>query len=331
MNTKVNNDFYSYFITMFRKYGIKIYMQLLSDNNYDDRTIILAGLPRSGTTWIADLINYKHEHRYIFEPFNPVRWNFFCNSLKCGQYIKPSHEDDILQEKFASIILGKVKDLSIDYKNLSYKKFWFKSRLIKTVCANLYLKYLKVNFPQIQVILLFRHPCASFHSREAIGMWPKIDFSKKIDFFSEELLNDFPMLFQKGCELGEIKTRFERYLFSWCIKYWIPLQQFKRGEIHLAFYENFCTIPEQEIKSLFQFLQEPYDDRVFIQLKKPSSSARPTSAIVTQENLIESWKKNISDHQLERAFEILNLFGLDKIYSKNTTMPNVDNAYNFLK
>jgi hypothetical protein len=39
-------------------------------------------------------------------------------------------------------------------------------------------------------------------------------------------------------------------LKRWCIENYVPLKQFKRGEIHLAFYESFCERPESELAIL---------------------------------------------------------------------------------
>jgi hypothetical protein len=45
-------------------------------------------------------------------------------------------------------------------------------------------------------------------------------------------------------------------LKRWCIENYVPLKQFKRGEIHLAFCESFCEKPESEL-AIFAHL--PYN------------------------------------------------------------------------
>ena len=43
--------------------------QIHFEDNHDYRnTIVLAGSGRGGTTWIAEIINYANEYRFIFEP-----------------------------------------------------------------------------------------------------------------------------------------------------------------------------------------------------------------------------------------------------------------------
>ena len=53
-------------------------------------------------------------------------------------------------------------------------------------------------------------------------------------------------------------------------------------------------------------------------MRKPSGRIRKDSAIVTGTNLIDTWRKHITDKQIARAIEILTLFGLDKIYTEGS-------------
>jgi hypothetical protein len=86
------------------------------------------------------------------------------------------------------------------------------------------------------------------------------------------LVCDFLKPFRAAIEAAQ--TAFEKHVFMWCIENYVPLNQFKSGEIHLAFYEYFCTEPENEVDRLFTFLGEAYDERVFDAVRKPSSLSR---------------------------------------------------------
>jgi hypothetical protein len=107
------------------------------------------------------------------------------------------------------------------------------------------------------------------------------------------------------------------------------LKQFKRGEIHLAFYENFCECPKDEIERLFSFLGKEFDETIFLNLSKPSSMSRKESAVITGDSIVDSWRKHITDEQVQRAIEIMSLFGLDRIYSEDA-MPDASGAYTLM-
>ena len=182
------------------------------------------------------------------------------------------------------------------------------------------LKWIHTNFPRVKIILLLRHPCAVANSKIKAG-WatPNLD---KLFLEQEELMADFLKPFRK--EIERAQGDFEKRIFSWCIQNYVPLRQFNNADIHLAFYENFCTNPRQEVKKLFCFLDEKFDDGIFNNkiihsINRPSPLAHKGSAILLGDNLINSWEKHISKEQIRKALRILKVFDLDEIYSEEST------------
>jgi hypothetical protein len=180
------------------------------------------------------------------------------------------------------------------------------------------------------IILLFRHPCAVAHSSLKLG-WGKEDLGNRTDIEAclsqKELVEDFLGPFKENIE--NVRSEFERQIFFWCMQYYVPLKQFKRGEIHLCFYESFCENPREEIQRLFSFLGKKFDEKVLCNLRTPSSLTRKDSAIVKGTSLIDSWRKHVSAQDLKNTLKILKLFGLERIYSGDS-MPNPAAAYELL-
>ena len=290
------------------------------DCNSDlSKTIFLAGTGRSGTTWVSNIINYKNEYRYMFEPFNPLEVPI-CNNFKYRQYLRPGNQNSKYIDPSKAILSGKVRNRWIDRYN---NKIFSTKRLIKDIRANLLLKWLSVNFPYIKIVLLLRHPCAIANSKLILHWGTHLD-----EFLSqEELIEDFLNPFLP--EIQKAQTTFEKHIFLWCIENYIPLMQFTEGNIHLTFYEYFCLEPNAEIKRLFNFLNKDFHESILTNLKKPSQVSRQGSAILTGKDLINSWKKNISRAQIKRAVEILEYFGLNKIYSEDS-LPDIEKAYSFV-
>ena len=176
------------------------------------------------------------------------------------------------------------------------------------------------------MVLLLRHPCAIAHSQLKLSSWAWNADPEQF-LAQEELMEDFLEPFRQIME--NLQTDFEKHILLVCIENYVPLKQFKRDEIHLAFYENFCVEPEHEIDRLFSFLGKSYDERVFDQLRRPSLVSRKGSAIVSGGSLVDSWRKRVTEEQVRDAFKILSAFGLDRIYAQDS-MPNVDNAYGMM-
>jgi hypothetical protein len=301
----------------------RIYTRFFFDVNpgHYRTAIFLAGTGRNGGTWVSDIINYRNEYRYIFEPFRRDRVSI-CKNFRRRQYLRPDNQDGDFLEPAKAILSGKVRSDWTDSRN---KRFFSNKRLIKDIRANLLLKWIHVNFPGVPIVLLFRHPCAYANSRLKQGYGPDAFIE---DFLAQdELMEDF--LYPFGQAIEEMENVFEKHILQWCIEYYVPLKQFRRGEVHLAFYENFCEKPWHEIARLFSFLGKSYDEKVLLNLERPSFTSRGDSAVITGDSLTEGWRKDITVEQTRRAVEILSLFGLDKVYSEDS-MPDISNAYSFL-
>ena len=277
-------------------------------------TVFLAGTEKSGTTWISDIINYNHEYRYIFEPFWSAKVPA-CKGFKQYQYLRPDNDDRYFVEAARKILSGAIRNRWTDRY---HRRFIVHQRLIKDIRANLFLKWMHTHFAEVPIILLLRHPCAVARSHLR-----RTHLSHSLDAFlaQEDLVDDYLHPFLERMQAAQ--TDFEKLIFRWCIETYVPLKQFKKGQVHLTFYEHFCEHPESEIDGLFSFLGRSYDNAVYRQLRKPSPVARGESAIISGGSLINGWREQITDEQIWRAVEILDLFGLDGIYSYDS-MPNVN-------
>jgi len=291
--------------------------RLLIDFNDYHRTVFLAGTGRSGTTWVANIINYSNSYRLMFEPFNPNAVDI-VGHFRYRQYLRPENKDPRYLEPANTILSGLVRNEWIDRLN---RKVIARKRLVKDIRAHHLLKWIKSNFPEIPIILLLRHPCAVAHSKM------KLEWDTQIEEFlsQDELVEDFLTPFKN--EIENVQTVFEKHIIQWCIENFVPLTQFEDDEIHFAFYENFCRNPEYELDRLFTFLNEAYDSSIYDAVRRPSPLSRKQSAVFIGDDLVESWKRHIKDKQIHRSVEILSWFGLDSIYSDDP-MPLINGKAN---
>jgi len=290
----------------------------------EKNSILLVGDGRSGTTWVSNIINYNNEFRYMFEPFHP-HFVEASQGFRMFQYLRPTSDARYFLNTARAIITGRFRHERVDQYN---RRLLCTKRLIKDIFAHLFLKWLKVHFPDTRIILLLRHPCAIAVSKEKLrqNMW--MDEPEK--FLSQrELLEDFLHPF-KG-EIKAARSYFEKQIINWSIIHYIVLKQFTKGEIHLAFYENFCARPEEEIRRLFSFLGKDYQGIPIEVLKTPSQMSRKESAINTGGSLTDEWRRDVGDEKVKRANQILNVFQLDSIYPDGNSMPDVIGTYRLLR
>ncbi|CAN5818037.1 hypothetical protein BH18ACT11_BH18ACT11_08230 [soil metagenome] len=274
-------------------------------------SVFLAGSGRSGTTWLSEIINHGGGYRYVFEPFNPGKVGAFGH-FNSKQYLRPDDGREEFLEPVRRALTGALRDPWTDRFN---KRIFARRRLIKDIRANLLLAWMRANFPGMPIVLLLRHPCAVVASRLDLGWKDNLD--ETMD--QEELVEDFLLPVE-----GEIRAAgddFERHLFLWCIDNYVPLKQFGREGIHLTFYENLLVNPEQELQSLFDVLGEDLDGNVFDRLRRPSPLSRRDAPVPS----VDGWRARVGARRLQRTGEILNLFGLDRVYGEGS-MPDPSGA-----
>jgi Sulfotransferase family len=278
-------------------------------------SVFLAGSGRSGTTWVSEVINHRNAYRFVFEPFHPGKVRIM-EGFRRKQYLRPSDRREEYLGPARTVLTGGLRSLWADRFNT---RLVAGRRLIKDIRANLLLGWMRENFPGMPVILLLRHPCAVAASKLALGWNDALRETMEQD----DLVEDF--LLPMEAEIRAAHDPFERHVFSWCIENHVPLQQFGPGEIHLCFYEDFLAHPERELRRLFAFLGDDpegaFGERVRRALKNPSPLSRDAEA-----PSVDAWRDCVTEGQLERAVEILGLFGLDRVYGEGA-MPDASGAH----
>lgn len=298
-------------IHMLKKNPRKIYRYVYFDTHDYRKTVFLAGSARSGTTWVQDIINFDNEYRIMFEPFYPAKVKLI-HDWKPLQYLSVGEDSPLFVEPMRDILRGNVRNKWIDRYN---QRFFSQKRIIKAVRGNLVINWIKSHYPEIPIILLFRHPCAVANSKiNIIKNWFPDSYNPLDRFLvQDQLIDDYLRPYEKNIKAA--KTIFEQCIFMWCIEYFVPISKFNEREVYITFYENLCVNTENEIRNLFSYIQKSFSSEVMKTAFVPSPMSGMNSAIKSGADLIKSWRNQITDSQIQTANEILHLFGLDVIYN----------------
>lgn len=289
-----------------------------------DNTAVLASMGRSGSTFVADTINCDNMYRVLFEPFRSDRV-VEAQNFPYPCYLEPDNNDPAFVLPAHKILTGKVHSQWIDQEN---RAIFPQRRLIKDIRVNLFLKWLHIHFPEVKIVLLARHPCAVAESWMAVFGAGRSGFDK---------LYTNPLLVEEiGAPIMEAfrqaQPGFESLIFLWCISYWLPFHQFKQNELHLLFYEDLLLDPNVELERLFTFLGHSYSlQKALNVFARASSTARPNQQAQAHGFKFDSWMGRITPSQIERAHEIMSLFGLEQLYSPVTGKPNREMALTLFK
>lgn len=270
------------------------------------KSILVAGTARSGTTWLGDLIASQIPSRILFEPFNPDLVPEYRN-FNYFQYMRPGMENPEFHAFAHKVFTGRIRNRWIDRQN---ERIHSEYRIIKEIRINLALKWLHDNFPEVPIIFLMRHPCAVTASRMELNWATDRDIEP---FLSQpDLVEDHLAPYMEI--IKNAKTDEENHAVIWCVSNLVPLRQFQPNEIRIVYYENLCTQPEIELPAVFASIGQTYRDGKDNAVNRPSQTTRPSSAVVDGTDKISAWRKKLSHKQIENILRIVKAFGLDHLY-----------------
>ena len=285
--------------------------KLYVDTNRNlEKTLIIAGTARSGTTWLADIVASQVSCRMMFEPFNSNLVKDYEN-FNYFQYMRPGEENRALASFTEKILTGAIRDPWIDKQ---VEHIFPEYRLIKTIRANLLLKWLKTSFPQVSVVLIIRHPCAVVSSRMKLAWWADRDIAPLLS--QPKLITDY--LTDKIEFIESVRTEEEKHAIIWCVNTLVPLKQFQAGSLPIIFYENLCMQPEIELPKVFSAFRIKFQKSAYKAARRPSTTSLSSSAILTGSDLVTHWQTQLSDQQVKNILKVVDAFELGWLYGDSS-------------
>lgn len=270
--------------------------------------VFIAGNARSGTTWLANLVNYRGDYTYYFEPFHKNECPVFTE-YSWRQYLYPENRDARYLEPMRFLLEEEIDCPWVTQFSRAHDR---KRLLIKAIRANLFLKWLRTRFPMVRIVFIIRHPLAVAASKVRTKWVHNLDnYTRQKDLVTNYLEPHLDLI-------KEAREPFLKHVIMWCIETLIPLHQFKKDDgIHVLFYEHLYENPHREIDRLFYYLRKGYTEGVFKELHRPSEMATSSSAVSHGKNPVRSWQSQVSPAAVEVALGIVRQFGLDHLYDSD--------------
>ena len=286
--------------------------------NYEN-VIWLVGDGRSGTTWLADLINWDKRYREFFEPIHPGHVRRAKN-LGFNPYLRPDDNTSLASKFLYSVFNGKFKHFRTD---VSEPKLFYQGLLIKDIFANLLIGWVHQNIPSAKKIMIVRNPFSVALSKQRYQDWfwmkdPKQFLDRK--FLMHDHLAPFEELISYAND-----SFIENQILIWSIAHYVPFKQLSKGDIYILFYEHLFCNPEEEILRLFNYLYDDefteFDGRLLNIIRKPSRTQGKKFSTLSTQSPLDVWKNDLSAQQIDNGLKILEEFGLDTIY-EGGSLPN---------
>ncbi len=257
-------------------------------------TVLVVASGRSGSTWIAEVINHRNEYRLVFEPFRADRVRR-ARGFRRGEDLEPGEQQHPLARTVDALLAGRVRGWWTDAHN---RRRLVRRRIVKEVRLTNLLPWVRQRHPGLRIVYGVRDPVAVARSWLELGWGDDLD-----DLLSQPaLLARFPGLEQTIAAVARGGDALERHVLRWCLENAIPLRAHAELDVHLVVYERLRAEPEREAARLFAYLgrEAPADEAA---LRRPSATAGfPRLRAVS-----------FSRAQRERARRLVALFGLSEL------------------
>ncbi len=280
----------------------------------------LVGDGRSGTTWLGTLINWDKQYRELYEPVHP---GYVRQTKNFGfhPYLRPDDQTSRTGRFLHSVFSGEFKHFRAD---VSSPRFIYKGLFVKDIFANLLMGWVHQNIPAAKKIMLIRHPFSAALSKQRYQHWLWMTNPKQF-LDRSTLMSDYLEPFEHliSCSNDDF---IENQILIWSIIHYVPFKQLNAGELYVLFYENLFRNPEEELRKLFDYLDEDAsaalkDSQLLSMIRKPSRSQGHGFSTLSSKNPLDVWKDELRPEQISNGLKILEEFGLDKIYGLNS-LPN---------
>jgi hypothetical protein len=283
-------------------------------------TVLLAGSPRSGTTWIGKVLSAPRAYAMITEPIVPTRPDLREAGIGWRTYIRPNCDWVKGKRVFEDIFCGKNMPLET-FRDSSYADLLLsEALLIKCIRANRLLPWIIAHFRLKGTIYLIRHPCAVVSSQLLHSSFP--DNRRIPDYDQHFVEENIPTLVPF---LKRLNREEEWRAVTWSLDQYVPLRYSKPRDYILLSYEELVMDDVRELRRVLSLLHLPMSDKSISQLKVPSREAMAWSANHKRgsvEERVSGWKHCLDRAQIKRVLDVVKTFGIEGF--SDDPFPDVD-------
>lgn len=276
-----------------------------------NQPIFLTGLPRSGTTWIASVMNTALGIKYFHEPFNSDNHpNLAPPRL---QFLQASDRNEQFSDYYRAAFQGKCREpLMLSQLSGIYKKWiGFPGQiLIKDVHTYLALDWIDYHINP-KIVIIIRHPCAVADSWHRLCWKPEnaafnriIEQPKLMNFH----LKEFEAILLSAKSFWEVMGAFWGACYSVILR-----QKENHPDWIIVKHEDICKDPENQFKELFDKLNLKWTKKTEKILTnsttRDSGQAYETQRITSRE--ADKWKRRLQPEEIEKVRQFVKPFELN--------------------
>ena len=267
------------------------------------------GDPRSGSTWLAELLSQLPKYCLVDEPLN-LNYNDHLRKMDFGwrQYIPKQENWAEANDFFQKLYRGENIPPGCIASNGLMHFINSDKGVFKIIRGKLLLEWLLYHFEfKYKPIFLIRHPLAVINSIKKHKSW-----SYKFKPFE---ISKSP--FQERYKMHEsflkdLKNTREQILAHWCIANLSYFQGVSfMDQTIVVKYEDLVLEPRTILEQLLREWNYVPSDFKFKNVAAPSATSEVNVKSIDPKNQIEKWKTQLDPLEINRYQEILNYFHIE--------------------
>lgn len=280
--------------------------------------VLLTGSPRSGTTWLLELLELDPGVRRLWEPLRAEKEgqgaarNF---GLGWRPYLPPEAEHPELERFLRRLWTGAVRyEPAVDpsphlpWTDQLRRVLVGRRTVVKSVRAGRLLPWLGPRLP-VRVLLLVRHPCAVVASQLHHAGWDGFAAGEIDPLASPATADAYPGLAAYAEGLGTVE---ERLAATWAFDQRIPFDRAGRlDRVLLVTYEELVRDPGAALRRVASFLELDLPLARALELeKRPSRTTVEDSNVRTGGSRLATWRERLTSGQADRILAVTHRFGI---------------------
>lgn len=257
--------------------------------------ILIHGTPRSGTSWLGQIIDSNPSVRYKFQPLFSNSFKDFIDSKSSKSRIKDFfHKVYYCEDDF----LDRTKEKENGYHEyFTHKKAYPPHLALKHVRYHYLLPHILRSIDNVKILCIIRNPCGTLNSwRQSPKEFRAIDgkfieqwryAQKRTEFRPEEYFG-----FHKWKE---------------ATKLFLTIQEWYPDKVYIIKYEDIALNTFNEVKKIYNFLNLRMESQTIEFLKKSKSfkNSNPYSVFKSNKDIYD-WKKELNTDIIDTIYKELN-------------------------
>lgn len=286
-------------------------------------TVVVCGSPRSGTTWLAEILASDEHSSFSNEPLNLTN---HPDAKRAGfewrTYIGPEELRPREEEYLRAVLTGQIgmSPRGVLWHILGVART--RRLIVKFVRANRMLGWMRRTFPVQAIVLVLRHPCAVVSSQVAMGERNDGPWKYAAPPDPEEIQTGYSgwipddVLSTSGSVLREVRSREETLAAIWCLDQYLALRDSPgskgdAGPRVVTSYEEILRGGAPALERLVAKLGIELPDDPKRLFEKKSRVQSPDLNLDDAEEQVSKWKQRLTAAQIDGIMRVVDGFGLD--------------------